>query len=108
VFLARPPRAPYDEWVRMNGSQWERCAFALDDQGLGVLRCDDSAPTLIPMSCLQEVRVHHTPDGAIDMLELLGRNGRSMAARPRPDLVDTMLARVWESNATITTTTADA
>ena len=92
----------------MHDGEWELCRFALGDQELGVTRGEPAASTRIPMTCLHEVRVHHDADGAIDMVELVGRNGRTMAARPRPALVDGLLARVWEAHATIRTTTVDA
>jgi putative component of toxin-antitoxin plasmid stabilization module len=99
-----PSGEPEDERVRMNGDQWEPCAFSLDGHEFGVLRGGESIPIWIPLAGIDEIRVHHGPDGAISELELHAGNGWRIGARPRRDLVETMLSRGWEAGATISAT----
>jgi hypothetical protein len=102
VFPLMPAHEPDDERVCMNGDPWEPCAFSLDGHEFSVLRDGESIPTWIPLAGIDEVIVHHGPDGAVAELELHAGNGWRIGARPRRELVETMLSRAWEAGATIT------
>ena len=97
-----PAHAAEAESVRLNGDRWEPCAFSLDGHEFGVLRGSDSIPSWIPLSGIDEVLVHHGPDGAIAELDLRAKDDHQMSARVRPEFVETLLSRAWEAGATIT------
>jgi hypothetical protein len=101
VFPDNSP-ASEDELVRLNGDEWEPCAFSLDGHEFGVLRGGESIPRWIALSGIGEVLVHHDAHGAIIELELLSKDDERIAARLRPTLVETMVSRAWEAGATIT------
>jgi hypothetical protein len=101
VFPDKSP-ALVDELVRMNGDEWEPCAFSLDGHQVGVLRGDESIPRWIALSGISEVLVHHDARGAITEIELCSKDDQRIAARLRPTLIETMISRAWEAGATIT------
>ena len=101
-------RAPENEEIRIDGGEWEPCAFSLEGQDVDIVREGDPSPTRFALSWLREIRVYRGPDGSVTEVGLRARDGRILAARPRTSLIDTMLALGWEAGVTITSTTSDA
>jgi hypothetical protein len=105
--LFATPAAPIldDEWVRIDDN-WEPCAFSLDGHQLGMRRAD--APTTWLELTDVTILVGHQLDGELAELEILARDGQTIAARLRPSVAESVLARAWESGATISGNAPDA